>query len=121
MNSILLLILIGLAAGILSGVVGIGGGIILVPALVMLLHYNQHLAQGTSLAMLLLPTGLLAVWNYYESGYVNIRTALLLGAGFFVGAYFGSKFAVQLPDVTVKRIFGAVLLLVAIRMLFFSK
>jgi uncharacterized protein len=120
-QTIALIILTGLAAGIFSGLIGIGGGIIIVPALVMLVGFSQHQAQGTSLGMLMLPVGILGVINYYKKGYVDYRIVLILAIGFVIGAYFGSKLAIKLPSDTIKKIFAVVMILVAIRMLFFEK
>lgn len=114
---IFLLALIGLAAGVLSGLVGVGGGIIIVPALVMALGISQHSAQGNTLAMLMIPVGALAVFNYYRSGHIDWRIALLLAVGFIPGAWLGSKLALALPALAVKRIFGVLLLLVAVKFL----
>ena len=111
------LIIIGMLAGFVSGMVGIGGGIILVPALIYVMGYSQHMAQGTSLAMMIPPIGILAVYNYYQKGHVDIKVALILCIGFFVGAFFGSKLAVKLPGDTVKRVFGVFLALAAVKMI----
>jgi len=120
---IIMLIVIGIAAGILSGLVGVGGGIIIVPALVYLLAFSQKQAQGTSLAILLLPIGILAVLNYYKNPEVNldIKVVALIALGFLAGSYFGSKLALLLPDATVKKVFAIFMLLVAIKMLFIDK
>jgi uncharacterized membrane protein YfcA len=117
MDWILILIVVGVAAGMLSGLVGVGGGIIIVPALVLLLGFDQKTAQGTSLAMILLPTGIFGVWNYYQKGMVDIKAVLVLAAGFVIGAYFGSKLAISLPEDAVKKVFGVLLLLVAAKFL----
>ena len=114
---ILLLILLGLAAGTLSGFVGVGGGIIIVPALVYILGMNQIQAQGISLAVLLMPVGFLGVWNYYQSGNIQFSVALLIALGFVFGSYFGSKLALQLPIYKIKFFFALVILIVAIDML----
>ncbi len=111
-------ILLGLVAGIFSGLIGIGGGIIMVPVLVYLFSFGQHQAQGTTLAMMLPPIGLLAAWTYFKGGYVNIPAAALLCAGFFFGGLLGAKFAVAIPHLTLQRIFGIVLFLVSLRMMF---
>src|SRR6476660_1064841 len=95
---VLLLLLIGLAAGILSGLVGVGGGIIVVPALVFALGFTQQQAQGTSLGLLLLPIGIFAVINYYKQGYIHIRVVVIMSIAFIIGAYLGSKFALTLPE-----------------------
>lgn len=121
--TIILLIVIGIAAGMLSGLVGVGGGIVIVPALVYLLAFSQKQAQGTSLAILLLPIGILAVLNYYKDPQVNldVKVVALIIVGFLAGSYFGSKLALALPDATVKKIFAIFMLLIAIKMLFIDK
>jgi uncharacterized membrane protein YfcA len=117
MNSIIILLSVGLIAGIMSGLVGIGGGIVIVPVLVYFLGFTQHAAQGTVLAMFLLPIGLLGVINYYKAGYVDIRTALIIAITFFIGSYAGSKLAISLDQQMVKRIFGCIMLVMAIKMI----
>ena len=114
---ILLLVLIGLAAGILSGLVGVGGGIIVVPALVFFLGFSQQQAQGTSLGLLLLPVGILAVINYYNKGHIDIRVVAIMAAAFIIGGWMGSKWALSLPEVTIKRIFAVILFYSAIKMM----
>ncbi len=115
------LLLLGLAAGILSSMVGIGGGVVIVPALVFLFAVSQKMAQGTSLVMLLPPIGLFAVINYYKAGYVDFKIAGILCIAFIAGSYFGSKFALNLEETTLKRIFGVFLMVLAVKYLFFSK
>lgn len=117
---IFILLLIGLTAGVISGFLGIGGGIIIIPALVYFLGYSQHNAQGTSLGLLLPPIGLLAVINYYNAGYVNIKAAAIMCVTFILGSYISSKIAVDLPQFYLKKLFGVFLLLYAIK-LFFEK
>lgn len=119
--TIIALLAIGIIAGILSSIVGIGGGIVIVPALVLLFSMDQHTAQGTSLVMLLPPIGLLAVINYYKAGNVDMKVALILIAAFVVGSYFGSKVALNIPELALKRVFGVFLLLLALKYLFFNK
>ena len=119
--TILILVIIGLASGMLSGLVGIGGGIVIVPALVLFLGYSQKLAQGTSLGILLLPVGILAVIQFYKAGYVDIPVVLVVAIGFIAGSYFGSRIALSLPQDTVKKIFAIFLLIMAIKMLFIDK
>jgi uncharacterized protein len=114
---ILLLVAIGLAAGILSGLVGVGGGIIVVPALVFFLGFTQQQAQGTSLGLLLLPVGILAVMNYYNKGQIDIRVVGIMAITFVIGGWLGSKWALSLPEVTVKRIFAIVLFYAAFKMM----
>lgn len=116
-TTILILLVIGVFAGMLSGFVGVGGGIIIVPSLVFFLGFTQHQAQGTSLAMMIPPIGFMAVYNYYKAGDVNLKAAAILCLTFFVGAYFGSKISLKLDQVQVKRIFGVVMLLVSIKFL----
>ncbi|MES2332779.1 MAG: sulfite exporter TauE/SafE family protein [Bacteroidota bacterium] len=120
LSVIILLILIGIAAGFLSGLVGIGGGVIIVPALVILLGFSQKLAQGTSLGILLLPVGILAVLQYYKQGYLNVNYVAIVSVAFVLGGFFGSKLALSLSDEKMKKIFAIVMLLIAIKMLFFD-
>jgi uncharacterized protein len=114
---VLLLVLIGLSAGILSGLVGVGGGIIVVPALVFFLGFSQQQAQGTSLGLLLLPVGILAVLNYYKQGHIDIRVVGIMALAFVVGGWLGSKWALSLPEETVKKIFAIILFYSAIKMM----
>lgn len=119
--TIILLMLIGLAAGTLSGMVGVGGGIIIVPCLVLVLGYTQKEAQGTSLVVLLLPVGIFAVMNYYKQGQINLPVALIVSLSFLIGGYFGSKLALSWDEEKLKKIFAVTIMLVAIKMLFFEK
>jgi uncharacterized membrane protein YfcA len=121
MEIIFYLLLIGLAAGFLGGMVGLGGGVLIVPALVLLLGLSQHLAQGISLTMMLFPVGILGVINYYKKGYVDFRYAGLIAIGFFLGSYLGSRFSLSLPQETVKKIFAVVLILLALKLLLSGK
>lgn len=111
-------ILLGIFTGIISGLVGIGGGLITVPVLVYLFGFSQHLAQGTTLAMLIPPIGLFATYSYYQQGQVNLKVALLIALGFVIGSYFGAKYALQLPDHLLTKIFGFFLLIIAFKMIF---
>ena len=120
-QTLLLLAIIGLAAGVLSGMIGIGGGIIIVPALVLILGFTQQQAQGTSLGLLLLPVGILAVLNYYKQGYIDVKVVAIMSVTFILGGWLGSKLSLSLPQETVKKIFAAVLLLIAGKMLFIDK
>lgn len=106
----LILVLIGLAAGVFGGMVGLGGGVIMIPALVYLLGLSQIEAQGTSLAVMLPPVGILAAMNYYKAGQLNWKYALIIAITFTIGGFLGSKIALDLPIATVKKIFGFVLL-----------
>lgn len=116
MQETFILLLIGLAAGLASGILGIGGGIIIIPALVFFLGYSQKMAQGTSLGLLLPPVGILAVLNYYNAGYVNLKAAGLMIITFIIGSYLSSKFAISLPEHIVKKIFATFLLFYAIKL-----
>ena len=117
-SMILILIVIGIITGVMAGMLGIGGAIIMIPALVLLLGISQQTAQGTSLAVMLPPIGIIAAYNYYKAGHVNIRFAIILAIFFLVGSYFGSKLALTIPQPILKKIFGILLLLVAAKMLF---
>ncbi len=116
-STLLILIVIGIITGIVAGMLGIGGAIIMVPALVYILGLSQQAAQGTSLAVMLPPIGIIAAYNYYKAGQVNIKFALILAACFLIGSYFGSKFALNLPATTLKKIFAILLVGVALKML----
>jgi len=118
LTDIILYILLGLFAGTVSGLIGIGGGIIIVPALIYLFGLTQHQAQGTTLALLVPPIGLLAAWTYYKQGYVNLTIAAFVCLGFFVGGLLGAKMAVGLSDELLRKIFGVALLLIALYMIF---
>jgi uncharacterized protein len=118
---ILIFISIGLAAGILSGLFGVGGGIIIVPALVFFAGMTQHNAQGTSIGLMLLPIGILAAYNYHKTGNLDIKAGLIVASAFVLGGYFGSKIALNIDQLLLKRLFGILLLVVAIRLIFFSK
>jgi uncharacterized protein len=120
-TTIIGLLVLGLVAGLLSSMVGIGGGIVIVPALVFLFAMSQKMAQGTSLALLLPPVGIFAVMNYYKAGFVDVKTAGLLIIAFVAGSFLGSKVALSLPENIIKKIFGVFLMLVSIKYLFFSK
>jgi uncharacterized membrane protein YfcA len=117
-SMLLILVVIGIITGVMAGMLGIGGAIIMIPALVFLLGISQQTAQGTSLAVMLPPVGIIAAYNYYKAGQVNIRFAIILAVFFLVGSYFGSKLALKLPQDVLKKIFGILLLLVAAKMLF---
>jgi len=117
-DTFLILVVIGLAAGILSGFVGIGGGLLIVPALIFFLGMSQFEAQGTSLAMMLPPIGILAVLNYHKTGNLNWTYAIILAAVFIVGGYIGSKISLSLSPQIVRRIFGVLMLIAAFKLIF---
>lgn len=117
---VLLLSLIGLLAGMLSGLIGVGGGIIIVPALVFFLGFTQKEAQGTSLGLLLLPIGILAVLNYYNKGLIDVRVVGVMAFSFFLGGFFGSKIALAISEDALKRTFAVILFYTAFKMLGFD-
>lgn len=116
-STLIILILIGLFAGAFSGMIGLGGGLVIIPALIYLLGMNQYMAQGTSLAIMLPPIGLMAAFNYYKAGALNLKYAMIIAAAFFIGGYFGSKWALTIPEAVLRKIFAVTLIIVAIRML----
>lgn len=114
----ILIALIGAIAGLLGGMFGLGGAIIIIPALVMILGYSQQMAQGTALIMMVLPVGALAAFQYYQKGLVDIKASLLLAVFFFVGGYFGAKLATELPQNILQKAFALILAGIAIKMWF---
>ncbi len=114
----LILALIGVAAGLLSGMLGLGGAIIIIPAMVMLLGYSQQGAQGTTLLMMVLPVGALAAWQYYQKGFVDVKAALIMAAFFFVGGYFGARWATLIPQEILKKTFAILIVIMAVKMWF---
>jgi uncharacterized membrane protein YfcA len=116
MPNIVLYLILGLFAGIFSGFVGLGGGVIIVPALVFLFGMTQHQAQGTTLALLVPPIGILAAYEYYKHGFVDLKVAGLICLGFVLGGLIGARFATGIPDAMLKKIFGAVLILIGAKM-----
>jgi len=121
-STLIILVCIGLLAGFLSGMIGIGGGIIIVPALVYFLGVSQQSAQGTSIALMLPPIGVLAAMNYYKAGSLDIKYALVIAITFIIGGYLGSKMSLAyFSEATMKKVFGLILMVVSIKMVFFSK
>ena len=116
--SVALYVLIGLCAGVMGGLFGIGGGIVIVPALILFARFAPHAATGTSLAVFLLPVAALGAWTHYKAGNVRVGTALLIAAGVFLGSYFGARIATQMSPLALKRAFAVFLTLVAVRMWF---
>jgi len=114
----IILIVIGLLAGILSGLVGVGGGILMIPLLIIFLGLTQHQAQGTALFAMLPPIGVLAAMNYYKEGFVKWEYAAVIALTFVVGGYFGSKLSISLPEQTVRKVFGVIMLIGAIKLIF---
>ena len=117
-STLFLLILIGISAGLLSGVVGVGGGIIIIPLLMLLIGLDQHQAQGTSLAVMLPPIGILAAWNYHKAGFVEWKYAMIIAATFIIGGYLGSRWAVTIDARTLKKIFGVIMLVGGLKLIF---
>jgi uncharacterized membrane protein YfcA len=121
LQTVLILLLVGLVSGVLSGLIGVGGGIIIVPALILILGYTQQQAQGTSLGLLLLPVGILAVINYYKKGFIDVRVVLVMSAAFIIGGWLGSKIALNISQTALKRVFAIILVGIAAKMLFIDK
>lgn len=119
-QTILILVLIGIFAGMMSGFIGVGGGVIIVPALVYFLGVSQHMAQGTSLLIMIPPIGILAVMNYYKAGQVDWTYGIIIASTFIIGAYFGSKISLKLSANMVKFVFGIFMLYVSVRMIYTS-
>jgi uncharacterized protein len=117
---VIILLLIGMASGMLSGLVGVGGGIIIVPSLIYFLSFSQKAAQGNSLGILLLPVGILGVIQYYKQGTIDYKVVLIVSLGFVVGNFLGSKFALTLSDAVLKKLFAILMVLIAVKMLFFD-
>lgn len=117
-TTIIILIIIGIAAGIFSGLIGVGGGLIMIPLFVLFIGLNQHEAQGLSLAVMLPPVTLLAALNYHQAGAINWKMALIVSSFFIIGGYFGSKFALKIDQQTLRKVFGIVILIVALKMIF---
>ncbi|MFM7709443.1 MAG: sulfite exporter TauE/SafE family protein [Ferruginibacter sp.] len=115
-TTIVLLIGIGLCAGILGSLVGVGGGIVIVPALMFFLGLSQLHAQGISLALIMLPVGFLGVWQYHQKGYVDMRLVGLIAVGFIAGSWIGSKIAMQIPVHVLKKLFAVLLSVVALKL-----
>ena len=117
--TIVMLLGLGLAVGVISGLIGIGGGVLVVPALVYVFGFSQHQAQGTTLALLVPPIGILGALTYYQRGFVNVQAAALICLGFVLGGLVGAKLAIAVPALLLKRVFGMAMLGIALRMLFF--
>lgn len=117
----ILVIIIGVIAGILSGLLGIGGAVLIIPALVLFLGFSQQTAQGTTLLMMVPPIGALAAFQYYKEGTVDFKVAGILAVGFLIGGYLGGKYANQIPQDILKKIFAVLLLIIAFKMLFLDK
>lgn len=120
-QTIIVLILVGICSGIMGGLVGVGGGIVIVPALVYILGFSQLDAQGTSLALIMFPVGILGVLQYYKQGHVDFHIVLILALGFVIGSFIGSKISIFImSQETVRKIFAILMIALAIKMLFFD-
>ena len=117
-STVIILIIIGLLAGLLSGLVGVGGGILMIPLLIMFLGFTQHQAQGTALFAMLPPIGILAAMNYYKEGFVKWEYAVVIALAFVAGGYLGSKMSLSLSPQIIRRLFGVVMLIGAIKLIF---
>lgn len=111
-------LLLGVVVGVVSGLVGIGGGALLIPLLILFYGMSQHKAQGTSLATLLAPIGIFAFWKYWKAGEVDLRLAALVAVGFAFGGWMGGSWAVRLPEILLRRGFAVLLLIISVKMLF---
>lgn len=120
-QEMILVVIIGMIAGVLSGLLGIGGAVFIIPALVLLLGFSQQTAQGTTLLMMVPPIGALAAFQYYKEGTVDFKVAGILAVGFLIGGYFGGKYANQIPQEILKKLFAILLLVIAVKMLFLDK
>jgi uncharacterized membrane protein YfcA len=110
-------LVLGLLAGVLSGLIGIGGGVLIVPALVFLFGFSQHQAQGTTLALLVPPIGIFAAWIYYQQGFVDVKVAAIIALGFIAGSMMGARFASGLNTAVLEKIFGVALILIGLKMI----
>ncbi len=111
-------VFLGLLAGILSGFIGVGGGVIIVPALVLFFKFTQKMAQGTTIALLIPPIGILAAWTYYKQGNVDLRVAALICVGFVLGGLIGAKFATNLSNDVLRKVFAVIIILIGLQMFF---
>ncbi|MBI1821178.1 MAG: sulfite exporter TauE/SafE family protein [Nitrospirae bacterium] len=118
MLNVTLFLFLGLVSGFLSGLIGLGGGVIIVPSLIVLFGMSQHQAQGTTLALMVPPIGLLAAWTYYQQGYVDLKIAAFICTGFFFGGFLGAKLAIGLSNEILQKVFGIALLLISLKMIF---
>jgi len=118
MSELIITLGIGLAAGLLSGSMGVGGGVIIVPSLIFFMGFSLHQAQGTSLALMTIPVMLVAASNFYKEGFVDIKVSLLLAVTFVIGGYLGSKFSIIMPEKIMRKAFGIFMLFVALKMIF---
>ena len=113
----IIIVSIGLAAGIVSGALGVGGGIIIVPALVLFMGFSQHMAQGTSISVLMFPVVIMAALQYYKNGFVDVKVVLIILLFFVVGAYLGSLISISLPDKILRKVFGIFMFIVSLKMI----
>ena len=116
-TELIILLAIGLLAGFTGGSLGLGGGVIIVPALVFIMGLTQHQAQGTSLAVIVFPVAILGAFNYYKSGFINYKFVIVLALAFVVGSYLGSLMSINLPEKLLRKIFGFAMLALSIKMI----
>ena len=116
-----LFVLLGVLTGFVGGLAGLGGGIVVIPVLVVFFGFTQQQAQGSALALLAIPVSVVAAYTYWKAGYVDVKVVLLLAAGFVVGGYAGAKLAIVMPTILLQRIFGILLLGLGARMVFFAR
>ena len=116
-STIIILSIIGILTGIFSGLLGVGGGLIMIPMFVFFLGFSQHMAQGMSLAVMLPPVTLLAAWNYHKAGYIDWKIALIVSVLFIIGGFFGSKIALKIDQQMLKKVFGVLIILAGLKML----
>ncbi|MBF0123419.1 MAG: sulfite exporter TauE/SafE family protein [Candidatus Omnitrophica bacterium] len=114
----ILFVLLGLLGGFIGGLFGVGGGIIVVPILVLIFGFTQHMAQGTMILTFILPSFILAAWTYYKAGHINIPVALMVAAGMILGTFLGAKYAHALPTPILKRMFGVLMLVLSLKLIF---
>ena len=116
-SALIILIVVGLLAGFTGGALGLGGGIIIVPALVFIMGFTQHQAQGTSLAVIVFPVAMLGAYNYYKAGFVNVKFVVVLALAFLIGSYLGSLMSINLPEKILKKVFGFAILILSLKMI----
>ncbi len=117
-TTVIILVLIGLVAGVFSGLIGIGGAVIMIPSMVFIMGMSQQMAQGTSLAVMLPPIGILAAYNYWKAGEINLHYAFIIAGAFIIGGYIGSVMAVHIPVSLLRKVFAVALIIIALNMFF---
>jgi uncharacterized protein len=118
MSNLIPFLVLGLVAGVVGGLVGVGGGIVMIPALVLIFGFNQQLAQGTTTAAMVPPIGILAAYVYYRNGNVNLKVAGLICIGFLIGGLLGAELANRIPSKALEKVFAVALMITSVRILF---